>query len=61
MMPGLQNVQKSLRSNLTALIFIYETATGKDVRSIWNLIPPLFGGPLRFSFDAPYPGPTLRL
>jgi hypothetical protein len=35
--------------------FYFELAThGKDVGSIWTLIPPLYGGPLRFSFDAPY-------
>ena len=35
--------------------FYFELVThGTDVRSIWKLIPPLYGGPLRFSLDAPY-------
>jgi glucan biosynthesis protein C len=35
--------------------FYFELVThGRYVSSIWKLIPPLYGGPLRFSFDAPY-------
>jgi hypothetical protein len=35
--------------------FYFELLThGRDVSSIWKLIPPLYGGPLRFSLDAPY-------
>jgi len=35
--------------------FYFELVThGKHVSSIWKLIPPLSGGSLRFSFDAPY-------
>jgi glucan biosynthesis protein C len=35
--------------------FYFELIThGRDVSSIWKLIPPLYGGPLRFSLDAPY-------
>ena len=35
--------------------FYFELVThGRDVGSIWELIPPLYGGSLRFSFDAPY-------
>ncbi|MDJ0915340.1 MAG: acyltransferase [Desulfobacterales bacterium] len=35
--------------------FYFELVThGRDVSSIWKLIPPLYGGSLRFSFDAPY-------
>ena len=35
--------------------FYFELVThGKEVGSIWQVIPPLYGGPLRFPFDAPY-------
>jgi glucan biosynthesis protein C len=35
--------------------FYFELVTHeRDVSSIWKLIPPLYGGPLRFSLDAPY-------
>ena len=35
--------------------FYFELVThGRDVSSIWKLIPPLSKGSLRFSFDAPY-------
>ena len=35
--------------------FYFELVThGKDVSSIWQMMPPLYGGPLRFSLDAPY-------
>ncbi len=35
--------------------FYFELLThGRYFSSIWKLIPPLYGGPLRFSFDAPY-------
>lgn len=35
--------------------FYFELIThGEDVSSIWNLIPPLSGGQLRFSLGAPY-------
>jgi peptidoglycan/LPS O-acetylase OafA/YrhL len=35
--------------------FYFELVThGKDVSSIWKLIPPLYRGSLRFSFEAPY-------
>ena len=35
--------------------FYFEVVThGRDVSSIWKLIPPLYGGPLRLSLDAPY-------
>jgi hypothetical protein len=35
--------------------FYFELVThGRYVSSIWKLIPPLYGGSLRFSLDAPY-------
>jgi peptidoglycan/LPS O-acetylase OafA/YrhL len=35
--------------------FYFELVThGRAVSSIWEVIPPLYGGPLRFSLDAPY-------
>ena len=35
--------------------FYFELLThGRGAGSIWELIPPLYGGGLRFSFDAPY-------
>jgi len=35
--------------------FYFELVThGRYAGSIWKLIPPLYGGPLRFSLDAPY-------
>lgn len=35
--------------------FYFELVThGEDVSSLWKLFPPLYRGPLRFSFDAPY-------
>ena len=35
--------------------FYFELVThGRDISSIWELIPPLYGGPFRFSLDAPY-------